>query len=179
MCRFRKVYSSIWPYRLRGGADEESIGQTLKNLEESTSPIVKKAIANGKFHGINLYQGVRNLANGDCAFESVIDSINTRSCYEDSFDGTPEYWRHIWMSEIEQIGFKKWNGGMSLQEWKAGFEMLKQPGTYECTLGDLVPAGIAHCTRKNILIFNTSPLAHSPIYVVSASTFGGNFFLQK
>ena len=66
------------------------------------------------------------------------------------------------------------NGGLSLEEWKDGFNVLKQPGTYEFTLGDLVPPGIAHCTRKNLLIFNTSPQAHSPVYVISAATFGGS-----
>ena len=77
------------------------------------------------------------------------------------------------MSNIEEIAFDERNGGLSSEEWKAGFEALKQSGTYELVLGDLVPAGIDHCTRKNLLIFNTSHLAHSPIYVVTASTFGG------
>ena len=136
--------------------------------------MVKKAIKNAEAHGINLYHGVGNLANGDCAFESIIDSISTRPCFGETYDGTPAYWRKVWMSEIEKIAFEEWNGGLSLQEWRAGFEVLKQPGTYEFTLGDLVPPGIAHCTRKNILIFNTSVLAHSPVYVVAASTFGGS-----
>jgi hypothetical protein len=83
-------------------------------------------------------------------------------------------WRNKWMSEIEEIAFAEWNGGLSLEEWKDGFNVLKQPGTYEFTLGDLVPPGIAHCTRKNLLIFNTSPQAHSPVYVISAATFGGS-----
>ena len=135
--------------------------------------MVTKAIGNAAFHGIDLHHGVKNLANGDCLFESIVDSINTRDCFKESFDGTPAHWRNIWMSNIEEIAFDEWNGGLSPEEWKAGFETLKQSGTYELVLGDLVPAGIAHCTRKNLLIFNTSHLAHSPIYVVTASTFGG------
>ena len=51
---------------------------------------------------------------------------------------------------------------------------MKQPGVYEVPLFDLVPSGIAHCIRKNLLIFNTSPQAHCPIYVVPATAFGGN-----
>ena len=47
--------------------------------------------------------------------------------------------------------------------------MLKQSGTYEYKLGDLVLPGIAHCTRKDILIFNTNQNAHYPVYVVQAS----------
>ena len=78
------------------------------------------------------------------------------------------------MSEIETIAYQQWNGGLTIEEWKNGFDILKQSGTYELTLGDLVPPGIAHCTRKNLLIFNTSPQAHCPVYVISAATFGGS-----
>ena len=169
----------IWPYRLRGGADRQTssnvtIEQSLINIEESISPMVERAIQNAEIHGINIHHGVRNLANGDCAFETVLDSINTRPCFGETFQGTPAYWRNKWMSEIEEIAFAEWNGGLSLEEWKDGFNVLKQHGTYEFTLGDLVPPGIAYCTRKNLLIFNTSPQAHSPVYVISAATFGGS-----
>ena len=135
--------------------------------------MITKAIENAKFHGIHLRQGIKNLAKGDCIFESVIDSVNTRVCFEESFDGTPAELRKIWMSITENVAFEGWNSGMSSEEWKAGFDKLKQPSVYELTLGDLVPPGIAHCSRKNLLIFNTSLLAHNPIYVVAASTFGG------
>ena len=69
---------SIWPYRLRGGADRQStneanIEQSLLNLEESISPMVKKAIQNAEIHWI-LYHGVRNLANSDCAFENYFQN---------------------------------------------------------------------------------------------------------
>ena len=169
----------IWPYRLRGGADrnlinEDNIEQSLLNIEESISPMVKTAIQNAEIHGIHLKHGVRNLANGDCAFETVLDSINTRTCFGETFDGTPAHWRKIWMSEIEKVAFSEWNMGMSLEEWTANFEVLKQSGTYEFVLGDLVPPGIAYCTRKNILIFNTSLQAHSPVYAISAAVFGGS-----
>ena len=179
-CKLKKhkEKQSFWPFRLSGGADNEDDDQIsieqLGNREQSVSPMVKKAIKNAEIHGINLHHGVRNLANGNCAFESVLDSINTRTCFEDSFDGTPSYWRKVWMTQLEKIAYADWNAGLSKQEWKEGFDKLKQAGTYELGLGDLVPPGIAHCTRKNLLIFNTSPLAHSPIYVISASSFGGH-----
>ena len=66
------------------------------------------------------------------------------------------------MSEVEKIAYEGWSGSMSKQQWETGFDILKQPGNYELTLGDLVPPGIAYCTRKNLLIFNTSPIAHTP-----------------
>ena len=59
-----------------------------------------------------------------------------------------------------------------MERWKAEFQILKHSRSYELELGDLVIPGIAHCTRKNILIFNTSEHAHSPIYVIPANTFG-------
>ena len=92
----RLIGIPIWPYRLRGGADrqdtnEVTIEKSLLNLEESISPMIKKAIQNAHFHGIHLRQGVKNLANGDCAFESVLDSINTRACFGETYEGTPAY----------------------------------------------------------------------------------------
>ena len=114
------------------------------------------------------------MANGNCAFESIIDSISTRTCFGETFEGTPDYWRNVWMTTIENIAFDEWHGNLSLEEWKAEFEVLKRSGMYEVQLGDLVVPGIAHCTRKNIIIFNTSAQAHSPIYVVPASVFGGS-----
>ena len=135
--------------------------------------MVNKAIENAKFHNINLYHGVPNMAGGNCAFESIIDNISTRQCFEEKFDGTPDHWRFVWMSEIENIAFNDWHGALSMERWKAEFQILKHSRSYELELGDLVIPGIAHCTRKNILIFNTSEHAHSPIYVIPATTFGG------
>jgi hypothetical protein len=44
-----KKLDPVWPYRLRGGADSEksdisTIAKALKNLDESISPMVTKAI---------------------------------------------------------------------------------------------------------------------------------------
>ena len=58
---------------------------------------------------------------------------------------------------------------MTLAEWRKGWEVLKSSGAYEYDLADLLIPGIAHCKRKDILIFNTSPHAHCPVYVVPAS----------
>ena len=180
-CKFSKQMKSkknvqVWHYRLRGGADHEgeNIAKSSGQFEESVAPMISKAIENAQFHGINLKPGVKNVVSGDCIFESVIDSINLQDCFEESFDGTADLWRYKWMSETEKIAFKEWNGGLSAEDWKSQFMKLKQSGIYELSLGDLVPPGIAHCTHKNLLIFNTSTQAHSPIYVVDASTFGGS-----
>ena len=114
--------------------------------------MVQKAIENAEFHGIHLYHGVPNMANGNCAFESIIDNISTRQCFGEKFDGNPDYWRYTWMSEIENIAFDEWHGNLSLECWKTEFAALKHARVYETELGDLIVPGIAHCTQKNILI---------------------------
>ena len=166
-CKFslkkrKKSAAKVWPYRLKGGAgDQES------------SSIIERAIINAKGHNINFHAGVRNLANGNCAFETIIDSINTRKCFKETLDGTPDEWRYLWMTKVENVAYDKWNNGLTKVEWQAGWATLKKSGTYEYELGDLVLPGIAHCTKKDILIFNTSLSAHSPVYVIESSILCG------
>ena len=73
------------------------------------------------------------------------------------------------MTEVEKVAMNDWKGSLGEAEWHEGWSILKESGAYEHTLGDLVLPGIAHCTKKDILIFNTNPSAHSPVYVVEAS----------
>ena len=153
---------SHWPIRLRGGA-----------RTKHHQPILERAISLAKAHDINVHPGVENLANGNCAFETIIDSINTNSVFKESFDGTPDFWRNIWMTEVEGVAYENWNNGLTREQWMAGWSVLKKSGTYEYQLGDLVLPGIAHCVKKDIVIFNASHLAHSPVYVVEASMLAG------
>ena len=124
--------------RLRGGANDDP-----------ESLIIQRAVENAKAHGINVHAGVVNLGNGNCVFESIIDSINTRSSYPETLDGTPDEWRRIWMEEVEHVAYESWNPGMTRVEWEAGWSVLKSSRTYECKLGDLVLPGIAHCVKKD------------------------------
>ena len=124
-CKWKnKITSSFSSVRLRGGA---GAGRTQ---------IIQKAVENASSHGIRLHAGVENLANGNCAFEAVIDSINTRSSFEETLDHTPDYWRGVWMTEIEKVAYDEWNNGLAKTEWEAGFELLKQQRTYEHELED-------------------------------------------
>jgi hypothetical protein len=145
---------------------------SLQNLSESVKPIVERGIANAKCHGIKLHPGVQNLASGDCALECMIDGISTRQCFEETFDGTPAFWRNKWFTEAEDLAFAFYDAGMTEDEWRAAWDILKISGQYEYVLGDLILPVIAHCTQKDVLIFNTSPRAHAPIFVVEASTLG-------
>ena len=167
LCKFgqdkkKKKYETTWPYRLQGGA----------NTRQYYS-IIERASLNAEAHGISLHAGVRNLANGNCAFETVIDSINTRKSFPETIDETPDEVRYLWMGEVEKVGYENWNCGLTRADWIAEWKVLKESRTYECQLGDLVLPGIAHCTKKDILIFNTSLVAHSPVYVIESSKLCG------
>ena len=61
----------------------------MLNLKDNISQMVIKAIENAKFHNINLVPGTRNPALGDCIFESVIDNINRRDCFEENLIEEP------------------------------------------------------------------------------------------
>jgi hypothetical protein len=108
------VADKPWPVKLRGGAGNEEVAL-----------IIKHAISNAEAHGINIHRGVENLANDNCAFETVLDSINTRSSFTETFDETPVYWRRIWMTEIQTVAFDRWNNGLTRPQWMAGWEILK------------------------------------------------------
>ena len=141
-----------------------------KTQNESKLPaMVSIAIENAASHGIKLHAGVLNLADGNCAFEACIDSLSMRTCFQEIYDGTPDYYRKIWMTEVEEKAYDRWHGGLSTSQWKERWTIFKESRIYENDLGDLVLPGIAHCTKKDILIFNTSPQAFCPVYVVESS----------
>ena len=167
--------------RLRGGAigDEDEfslIGKSISTVQESLKTMISIGIANAKSHDINVKPGIPNLALGDCAFETVCDQITSRDCFQERYDEhSPDHWRYVWMSEVQKIAYAQWNEGHSKEEWDESWEKLKQPQAYEHQLGDLVLPGIAHSTHKYILIFNTSPVAGKPIYVVPPTIFEGGY----
>ena len=134
--------------------------------------MVNTAILNAEFHGINLHHGVPNLANGDCAIEAIADNISTRPEFMEVFNGGSEYNRRVWMEEAENLVLNFSGGaGMTEDDFRAQWGVLKQSGNYEYELGDYVLAAIAHCTRKDILVFNTrADGQYSPIFVVKADS---------
>ena len=50
--------------------------------------MIGHAISCAESNGINVQCGVENLANGDCAFETIIDGISTRFCFGETDDRT-------------------------------------------------------------------------------------------
>ena len=140
---------------------------------DNVQTIVEKGIANAKAHDINVHHGVQNLAGGDCALECMIDGISTRECFHEVLDGTPAFWRRKWFTEAENLAYAFCDAGMTEEDWRAEWNILKESGQYEYNLGDLILPVIAHCTKKDVLIFNTSQAAHSTIFVVEASLLNG------
>ena len=96
VCKLKRKQRNVKQLRLRGGAKNKevmkvSLEQSLLNLEESITPMISCAISNAKSHGINVHRGVANLANGNCAFETIIDGISTQTCFGETYDGTPDH----------------------------------------------------------------------------------------
>ena len=143
----------------------------LLNLSKSSQTMVERAIMNAKYHGIDLHHGVPNLSNGDCAIEAIADNISTRPEFTEVYNGGSEFNRRKWMEEAEELVLSF--SGMPEEAFREQWNILKQSGNYEYELGDYVLAAIAHCTRKDILIFNTrSEGPFDPIFVVKASLLG-------
>ena len=54
-------------------------------LGKEKSLMISRAIASGKKHGINMTHGSSNPGTGDCAFESIIQNNNDRSCFQEKY----------------------------------------------------------------------------------------------
>ena len=153
---------------MRGGAGSNKI---------STQTIITRAIESGKKHGINLVEGELNKADGNCAFDAVINNINNRECFSNKLLLSSLDYRQVWITELEAISLRypRLGAGYSKEEKAENWNRLKHSGQYEIDFfGDLVMHAIAKGCNKNILIFNTSPEAADPIYVIEANEFGGS-----
>ena len=137
--------------------------------------MVAVAIANAHAHDISLVHQIPNLAKGDCLFESIVDNINLRESFNERIDGHSAYHRKKWLSETEDLVFQfSGGGGMSKENFQSEWSLLKKPGNYEYEFGDYILHSIAHCTKKDVLVFNTSLEAdYSPISVIEAKLLGG------
>ena len=76
--------------RLLGGA----------GVEEQSS-LLSIAIENAKKHGINLLPDVLNRADGNCAFDAVMNNINQRSSFPEKLTLSSSTYRQIWVTELE------------------------------------------------------------------------------
>ena len=145
----------------------------------SVEPMIQKAILVAKDSGLNLHAGIPNNGDGDCALEAIIDQLLSRECFQSNIEenyneGDPQFYREKWFREVENVAWKtNWSVGYSEEEWKLGWEIMRQPRQYEHPLGDLVMPGITHCIGKDILIINTSNQVTWCYQVVLASSLIG------
>ena len=154
----------------------------MMSPSEPTKLMLSRAIASSLRHGIKLIPGRLNEGAGNCSFESVLFNNNDRSCFQDRYSLSSDYYRRIWMTDMKakvldnlhsEVG--NWNLGYTNDQIEKGFDEVKESGVYERGLfGDLILPGIAVGIHKLILIFNTDVnTPHDPISVISPDAFGG------
>ena len=148
-------------------------GESL--IESEIDLMVQSGRRSAKRHGINLLNGTRNSADGNCAFESVLSNVNERACFTEKYPLSHGFYRRIWVTDMknrtsDDNTFKIYSN----REWEEGWDELLETGVYERGLfGDLMLFGISCGIKKILLIFNTnlnSP--HDPIYVCDPRKFG-------
>ena len=175
--------------RRRGGANGDSdypLEDLLESKKESAKINTDIAIqvAAQLEHSVRLRHILPNLADGNCALESVCDQLN--STRRDEFIGlgspifpTPSTLRDAVVKCLRenkhimtQIGYTG-----TTWEWENDLRQLQKNGVWDTEAGDLVIPAVAMVTKKNILIYKTNPnytaCGKFPIDVVMSSTLGG------
>ena len=148
---------------------------------ETQDDIFARAIASARKHNIDIIPGRKNLAVGNCSYESVIYNINDRPCFTEKLPMTPDYYRRIWTTDMMNKTLDRtssWNPGYTAEQVLNGFNMMMESGAYaEPFFGDMMMAGIDCGVRKRVLIFNTNETiastGHDPIAVVNPKDYGG------
>jgi hypothetical protein len=131
-------------------------------------------------HGVRMEHGTPNEARGNCTYESVISNINDREDFspDQKIELDPKQARVEWVTELQTAIAADYPDIIpdNVPDFNAEelWDKVKQDGVYEIPLiGDLVLNAIARGAKKVLLIFNTSPHAQDPIYVVEPERFGG------
>ena len=143
-------------------------------LGKGKSLIVQRAIASGARHGIELVPGRANPAMGNCAFEAPIFNINDRSCFMEHLPMSINYYRRIWITDMENRLFNSpFNTGYTQSQWHAEWQKLKEDNVYEVDyFGDLVLPAISCGLKKVLLIFNTNiNFPRDPISVINPTDY--------
>ena len=138
--------------------------------------MVTRAIESARKQGIDLVLGTLNAADGNCAFDAVLNNINDRQCFVEKLSLSSRVYRQIWVTELEMesINYPSLGAGFTTEEKVENWNHLKQSGVYDIDFfGDFVMHAIAKGCNKNILIINTSEEAADPIYVIKAEQYGG------
>ena len=71
------------------------------DLKTATELMIERAVTSAKKHGIDLYHGRKNVADGNCAMESVIFNVNDRPCFSDALPFSVDYYRRLWITDFK------------------------------------------------------------------------------
>ena len=99
----------------------------------TSSLLVVRAIESAKKHGINIVEGILNKADGNCAFDAVINNINHRQCFLEKLSLSSFTYRQIWVTELESetLKYPRLGAGFTKEERDENWNQLKQSGIYE------------------------------------------------
>ena len=120
---------------------------------------------------VDLQWSAPNSASGDCIFESVL--INLQRCFSKTFSRNTTVLSKKWVAIAKQITrehpiFAAFDDQLFSAKW----DLLSTQGVYDVDLfGDVILPVIAHCIKKDILVFEVSVNRSLP-FVVPASGFG-------
>ena len=141
--------------------------------------IVARAIRSASRHNIQLMQGRRNPGLGNCSIESTIYNIEDRREFtsDQKVKLHPKEARQVWLTELQTAIESNYPDVIptNIPNFNVNklWDKLKEDNVYEIDLlGDLMMNAISRGSKKRILIFNTSPDAADPIYVLQPETFG-------
>ena len=154
---------------------QPTIGGLYKEKEKKDSLTIQRAINSARRHGLLLKGGRKIPGDGNCAFQAPIANVNDRSCFNDKYCMSSEFYRRIWTIDMEERTFNSGlNPGMSRTEWNAGWNLVRQTGIYEVGLfGDLIIPAISCGLSKILLIFNTNVNSpREPVSVINPRLYG-------
>lgn len=142
-----------------------------------SNDMVSRAIRNAGIHNICVTPGRRTSTDGNCCFEAVIYNINDRTSFNERLNQSINAYREIWIDELQkevEINHKDLIPSDYLpSQIESIWTNLKCPGNWNVDYGDLIIYAISRGCKKNIIVFNTSTEALSPIYVIQPQTYGG------
>ena len=69
-----------------------------ENKKNDIPKMIWKGIENARKHGISLESGIKNRADWNCTFESVINNINVRPSFRRKLHLDPNVYRKRWVT---------------------------------------------------------------------------------
>ena len=121
---------------------------------------------------VDLQWSPPNSASGDCIFESALINLQ-RDVFSKCFFGTALFYWKKWVAIAKQITRElRYSLPSTINYFFAKWDLLSTQGVYYFDLfGDVILPVIAHCIKKDTLVFEVSVNRRLP-FVVPAFEFG-------